>query len=116
MGPTRTAALTVRPETLPPEPAQFTERSRLVVRAPHAAPCTVLSPQVDAHGTMAVNGGLGVPTAFETQLFKGKMQVVFKLPPDLQAEGAANLLHGKKRQIWVMLQVRTCMHASWVVA
>lgn len=33
------------------------------------------------------------------------LQVVFKLPPELQAPEAAELLHGKKRQMWVMVQV-----------
>jgi len=88
----------------PPLPSAFAG-SCLLVRAPQAAIRTALSPSSDAHGSVQVHGGLSMETEFETDLFQGRMRVVFRVPPEEQAEAAAALLEGKKRQMWVMIQV-----------
>ncbi len=91
----------------PPPPASAFGGSCLLVRAPQSALRTALSPEADAHGsgTIPVHCGLSAQTEFETDLFQGRLRVVFKMPEGQQAPEAAAMLAGKKRQMWVMIQV-----------
>lgn len=93
-------------EATAPAPALFPADSELLVRAPpDARPRTTLAgvPAVGpAGGLVPHEGGFSSPLEFETDLWKGRIQLVLRQPE--QAPAAARLLHGRQRQIWVMLQ------------
>lgn len=55
---------------------------------------------------MPLSGGISAVHRFESPLFAGTVQAVFRLPPGQQATEAAKLLAGKSRQVWVMIQGR----------
>jgi hypothetical protein len=96
-----------RTDAEPPEISAFPADSPLLLRSPtDVHPRTVLGAKCDAaSGAVPLSGGMSAPVEFETEHFKGRIQVLFKRPPGLQAATAEELLRGKKRQIWVALQV-----------
>lgn len=100
----------VRPEAPPPAEELFADGSNLLVRAPVAALPTAVRgadgrDRADGFVT-AAPGGLGETVEFETDLFVGRMRVVFRVPPAQQDAYAAGLLAGKRRRMWVMVQGR----------
>jgi hypothetical protein len=78
-----------RPTSVPPAPSDFApDAGGLFVRASADAPAMRLEPPHARHGIPAP-GGYGRVTHFETDLFVGKMQPVFRLPPEIESPGAA---------------------------
>ncbi|KAI8463867.1 MAG: hypothetical protein J3K34DRAFT_526671 [Monoraphidium minutum] len=93
-------------DALPPEPAAFPGESEVLCRAPPGvAPRTAYAAQPSG-AALPLGGGMSPAVEFETENFQGRIQVVFKRPPGLQAPAAEALLAGKRRQIWVMVQGR----------
>lgn len=101
MGP---VVMAFKKESAPPDASLFPPDSNLLVRAPPVPAATLRNGARD--GVVELHGGLGQPTEFETDLWSGKMQVVFKVPEEQQAPEVTELLAGKKRQMWVMIQGR----------
>ena len=95
-------------EASPPAVSLFPLDSALLVRAaPGVKPHTTLQTvDVDgAAGTVPHTGGMSPSVEFETDLFKGRLQVVLRQPHEHQAPAAQELLRGKQRQCWIMFQV-----------
>ena len=83
-----------------PPPASAFAGSCVLVRAPE--PRTLLAPAADAQGSLPVAGGMTAETEFETDLFAGRVRLIFKTPD--HSDEVAALLAGKKRQLWLCVQ------------
>ncbi|KAI8474339.1 MAG: hypothetical protein J3K34DRAFT_518288 [Monoraphidium minutum] len=96
-----------------PDDAQFAPGGGLLVRPRPGGPRTALKAAFAAGPAaggpppvIPLAGGLGETVEFETDLFVGRMKVVFRMPHEQQAAEVAEMLAGKKRQMWVMIQGR----------
>ncbi|KAI8471471.1 MAG: hypothetical protein J3K34DRAFT_233293 [Monoraphidium minutum] len=109
-------------EPPPPDAALFGGGGggSLLVRAPPGLPDTLLA-GAGPGNAVPLEGGMSPAVAFETDLFKGHFKVLFKVPPEQQSAAAAELLRGRKRRMWVMVQGRVkrpvplddLMYGSW---
>jgi len=112
--PKTAAHLPELPAPIPPPHDLFAPGSSLLVRAPLDTPATTLRPATDALNSVAVRSGMSEVVEFETDLFRGVMRVCFRLDEGDMCARAAQLLAGKKRLIWMSIQVWGSGLGRWV--